>query len=296
MALLGVQVQVNAPLHAQLWDEHQHASLGQLQSARVWAPTIVWLSEQPADTYWQWAWASAAPLVTVTAVLPPWPWIAIAPAAVAKFKYAAECVAHRCPGHPHKGPLYYSLSTAGMVPAELYPALRTHLREHHGDPALLAPHGLAVDPPNVPPNVKPGIWFHDLPALATLRGTIAAVDAGATPAGMAMAGVAQSGLEAYQTHVASGVDTSQEGEAMILLSYIHRVAQQPGVFWLVPDSEAAVGALRTYREGGHCGDGIHHLYATVLGGCRLSPASAINVVTRPSHWITDLNVRVDAAT
>ena len=65
---------------------------------------------------------------------------------------------------------------------------------------------------------------------------------------------------------------------------------------MVPDSEAAVEALQTYQEGGHCGDGIHHLYATVLGGRRLSPASAINVATTPSHWITDLNVQVDAAT
>ena len=32
------------------------------------------------------------------------------------------------------------------------------------------------------------------------------------------------------------------------------------------------------------------------GGQRLSPESAINLVTTPSHWITDLNVRVDAAT
>ena len=190
---------------------------------------------------------------------------------MAKFKYPAECVAHRCPGH--------SLGTAGTVPAELYPALRTHLREHHGDSALLVPHGLATDPPQVlAPKVKPGIWFHDLPALATLRGTVAAMDAGTTLAGMAMAGVAQSGPEAYRTHVASGVGTSQEGEAMILLSYIGRLAQQPGVFWLVPDSEAVVGALRTYQEGGHCGDGIHHLYATVLGGRRLSLALAINMV------------------
>ena len=49
VALLGVQVQVNAPLHAQLWDDHHHVSLGQLQSAGVWAPTIVWMSEPPAD-------------------------------------------------------------------------------------------------------------------------------------------------------------------------------------------------------------------------------------------------------
>ena len=112
VALLGVQVQVNAPLHAQLWDDHHHVSLGQLQSARVWAPTIVWMSEPPADAYSQWARASPAPLVTVTTTLPPWPWIAIAPASVAKFKYPAECVAHRRPGHPNKGPLYYSLGTA----------------------------------------------------------------------------------------------------------------------------------------------------------------------------------------
>ena len=163
--------------------------------------------------------------------------------------------------------------------------------------ALLVPHGQATYPPQVlAPEARPGIWFHDLPALATLRGTVVAVDAGATRAGMAMAGVAQSGPAAYQTQVASGVGTSQEGEAMILLSYVRRLATQPGVDWLVPDSEAAVGALRTYQEGGHYGDGIHHLYATVLGGQPLSPESAINVVTTPSHWITDLNVRVDAAT
>ena len=168
--------------------------------------------------------------------------------------------------------------------AELHQALRTHLREHHGDLALLAPHGRATDPPNVQvPKAEPGIWFHDLPALATLRGTVVAVDAGATRGGMAMAGVAQNGPATYQAQVASAVGTSQEGEAMILLSYVRRLAQQPGVYWLVPDSEAAVGALRSYHEGGHCGDGIHHLYATVLGGLRLSPESAINVVTTPSH-------------
>ena len=45
VALLGIQIQVHAPLHAQLWDNHQHVSLGQLRSAGVWVPTIVWLSE-----------------------------------------------------------------------------------------------------------------------------------------------------------------------------------------------------------------------------------------------------------
>ena len=49
------------------------------------------------------------------------------PAAVAKFKYPAVCMAHRCPGHPYKGPLYYSLHTVGTLPANLHPAFKTHL-------------------------------------------------------------------------------------------------------------------------------------------------------------------------
>ena len=121
----------------------------------------------------------ASPLVTATVVRPPWPWIAIAPAMVAKFKYPAECVAHRCPGHPHKEPLYYLLNTVGTVSAELHLARNTHLREHHGALALLAPLGLASSPPHVlAPNAEPGMWFHDLPALATLRRTISEVNAG----------------------------------------------------------------------------------------------------------------------
>ena len=42
MALLGVQVHVNAPLHARLWDDHQHVLLDQLQGTGVQMPTIVW--------------------------------------------------------------------------------------------------------------------------------------------------------------------------------------------------------------------------------------------------------------
>ena len=137
-------------------------------------------------------------LVRNTASLPRWPWIAIAPDAVTKLKHPAECVAHTCPRHPHKGPLYYSLSTVGKLPKELYPALRTHLREHNGNLALLVPHGLATYLPRVlAPKIKPGIWFNDLSALATLSTTIAAVDAGKTRAEMAMAGVAESELEVH---------------------------------------------------------------------------------------------------
>ena len=40
LALLGVQVQVNAPPHAWLWADHQHVPLDQLQGTGVHGPTI----------------------------------------------------------------------------------------------------------------------------------------------------------------------------------------------------------------------------------------------------------------
>ena len=57
-----------------------------------------------------------------------------------------------------------------------------------------------------------------------------------------------------------------------------------------------MGAVRMYQEGGKCGDTMHHLYAHTLGAARLTPRCAINVLVTPSHWITSINVRVDAAT
>ena len=59
--------------------------------------------------------------------------------------------------------------------------------------------------------------------------------------------------------VTSGVRTSQEREALTLRFCTPQLASQRGVYWVVPDSESAVDALRTYQEDGHCGDGIHHL-------------------------------------
>ena len=65
---------------------------------------------------------------------------------------------------------------------------------------------------------------------------------------------------------------------------------------MVPDSESAVGAMRTCHEGGHCGDNMHHLCAQAVGAKCLAPKAAINIVIAQSHWITAINVRVDVAT
>ena len=86
---------------------------------------------------------------------------------------------------------------------------------------MSATHGLATNPPWV---LAPITWFHDPLALANPRGTIVAMGSGPTPAGIAMVGVTEFGLDAYRDHVASGVATSEEGEAMVLVSYVRRLA------------------------------------------------------------------------
>ena len=167
-----------------------------------------------------------APVVRIAAASLRYPWIAIDLAAVAKFKYPAECVAHKCLGQSNKETLYYSFQLVKTVQAGVSPALHTHLWEHHGDLAVPALHGRAADPPRLlAPGVQPCMWFYDLPALATLRGTVAVVDIGATWAGMSFNAVGQSGPLAYQGPLPHEVGTSQEGEALILLSYIDTLAQ-----------------------------------------------------------------------
>ena len=61
------------------------------------------------------------------------------------------------------------------------------------------------------------MWFHDLPPLATICGSIVATHAGATSTEMAMALAYESAPGEYITKAASAVRTTQEGEAMTLL-------------------------------------------------------------------------------
>ena len=49
--------------------------------------------------------------------------------------------------------------------------------------------------------------------------------------------------------VAGGPGTSQEGEALALIEYVIALACTRGVYWIIGDSEAAVGALRKYQQG-----------------------------------------------
>ena len=112
------------------------------------------------------------------------------------------------------------------------------------------------------------------------------------PSSMVMAGVAERGPGHFHTQVALGVGTSQEREALILLSYVRKLQHPNRLCRVIPDSESSMGALQTYIDGGYCGDGIHHLQAHILQGAQLAPTAAIKIVTMPSHWITEPGVDV----
>ena len=83
---------------------------------------------------------------------------------------------------------------------------------------MLHPHWTPTAAPMYPqPWMEPGIWFHDLPPLATIRGAIMATDAGTTPVGMTMVIAYERAPGEYATETASGIGTSQEGKAPALL-------------------------------------------------------------------------------
>ena len=72
----------------------------------------------------------------------------------------------------------------------------------------------------------------------------------ATQVGMLMALAYESAPGEYHTWVASGVGSSQEGEAMSLklLFCVRGLVSHEGVYYVVPDFESTEGALRTYQE------------------------------------------------
>ena len=125
---------------------------------------MVWHHTRPDSHHWTWVTGAQHTVLTVTHTPPPEPWVELRPEAVALFKYPTRCITHKCPVHPHGGPLYMALHAPEALPSELGPALRTHLREHFGGHVTLNPHrALVAAPIYLQPRTKPGIWFHDLP-------------------------------------------------------------------------------------------------------------------------------------
>ena len=81
-----------------------------------------------------------------------------------------------------------ALHSPQTLPSELGAAPWMHLRQHFGVHATIHPHGAPMAAPMyLQPRTEPGIWFHELPPLATIHGAIVATDTRTTRAGMAMA-------------------------------------------------------------------------------------------------------------
>ena len=101
------------------------------------------------------------------------------------------------------------------------------------------------------PRTEPGIHFHDLPELATVRGKLPGIDAGTASEGeegrppMSAAGYAAGAAGQGEASVAGGPGTSQEGEALALIEYVIAQAYKGGV-------TGSSGTRR--RRWGHCGN------------------------------------------
>ena len=127
-------------------------------------------------------------VLTVTHSPPPDPGVEVPPKTVVLFKHSTRCLTYMFPGHPPQDVLYMALQTPGALPWELGPAIHTHLQEHFGRHTTLYPHRAPlVAPMYLQPRTEPGIRFHDLTPLATIRGAIVATNAGTTLVGMTMA-------------------------------------------------------------------------------------------------------------
>ena len=132
---------------------------------------------RPDRQYWEWTSQARHVVLSVTHTTPSEPWVEFHVEVVVRFRYPSQRLTHKSPGHPHRGPLYMALHAPEALPSEPGPALRTHYRKHFGIHGMLQP----PPPPPAPtmkpiylqPRTEPGIWFHDLPPLATFQGAIA---------------------------------------------------------------------------------------------------------------------------
>ena len=66
--------------------------------------------DPPGRHHWEWVSVRG---VTIT----PESWIELRTEAVAPIRYPARCLAHKCPGHPNKSPLYMALHAPGALPS-----------------------------------------------------------------------------------------------------------------------------------------------------------------------------------
>ena len=243
---------------------------GGVEGARGDVATVIWDTRGEEGQLWRRRGQNREHIVVVTRRCPPEDlrWVKISRQGVAAFRYMVACKHHDCGGPPNKEDIYIAVLQGGPLRHEVDEALGVFLEENFTGAHEYTPQPGPRLPPNILyPHTEPGLHFHDLPELATVRGRILGVDAGTARAGeegrppMSAAGYAAGATGEGEASVAGGPGTSQKGEALALIEYVIALARRGGVYWIIGDSEAAVGALRKYQEGVKAGDGMREFYA-----------------------------------
>ena len=162
--------------------------------------TIMWFAQEPTDQYWDHT--AGLPETTVTITTAPGlhgRWVDIGQAAQSTDRYHTKCKHHECPGPYGATDTFIHVHGPAEVRPEVQDTMRVLLAELYAsdapeDPCPCAEDGI-VRLHSMPvreglrtyldPKLEPGIHFHALPDLATIRGYMLAMDAG-TPGAESM--------------------------------------------------------------------------------------------------------------
>ena len=154
--------------------------------------TIVWSAHEPTGKYWDHAAGLPETTITITTTLGPHGrWVDIGAAAQSADKYHVRCKHHECPGPNGLADTFIHVHGQAAVRQEVQDAMRVLLAELYasnapGDTCPDAEYGhvrLHLMPVRegpqtyLEPRLEPGLHFHTLPDLATIRGYILAMDA-----------------------------------------------------------------------------------------------------------------------
>ena len=154
---------------------------------------IVWSADKPTRSYWDHA--KDLPETTITITSTPGPhgrWVDIQDTAQSADKYHVRWKHHKCLGTRGITDTYIHDHGRAEVRPEVHDAMRVLLAELYANdkpedkcpdaadgPVRLHPMPVAIGPRTyLEPRLEPGLHFHRLPDLATIKGYILAMDAG----------------------------------------------------------------------------------------------------------------------
>uniref|UniRef100_A0A7S1J937 Uncharacterized protein n=1 Tax=Eutreptiella gymnastica TaxID=73025 RepID=A0A7S1J937_9EUGL len=208
-------------------------------------------------------------------------WLELPPINGESAKYYAKCLHRECPGPKLQECVYVHLHGGGQMLGEIQEAMMTLLNEIYRPSGRVMPAPVVVNtafsqhevpvrcaPPRVvDPITTPGVHFHEVDHVATIRGIVVGTDAGTPKSGarcqarniqyvgppelpMLAAGAQWKVVDDVGFVTSSTIQapaTAQEGEAKSLITYAKAANQPPPgtVAWTTPDSQSAVALFRS---------------------------------------------------